>query len=380
MKKKLVALFLSCITFGTLLTACASPSILPQPEPESEVVSEVASIEDGSEIITSDQKENTVVSLDLLLNQDIKTLNAIAAKDNVIFSPVSLNTALNMYQHLSNDAEYNASISEFTNGINYLDYTYPGDTYKSVNRIWVNEINKTQVPDSDLTDLEYVMDMSDSQKATDEKNAFVNEQTNGFITKTPSVLNTDTVYDIMNILYFKDEYKSKLKKLDYEPVFNNEDGTESKPQFVKFNASSFYQNSTVTVVSVDYKNGNKLLLIKPNTSINAVNLTDIFEEETYGNMDVYFPLFSAENSFMLNDFAEEVFGKPAPVDIMQVAKIEVDENGTTAAAVTEMIKSNRIEPVEVEKTELWFDNPFYYAIEDTTNGDIAFIGRVSNFK
>jgi serine protease inhibitor len=64
----------------------------------------------------------------------------------------------------------------------------------------------------------------------------------------------------------------------------------------------------------------------------------------------------------------------------QVAKIKVNHEGTEAAAVTETVKSLAMEETtDTKYITLDFDKPFIYFIEDTTNNDYIFIGRMENF-
>lgn len=60
-------------------------------------------------------------------------------------------------------------------------------------------------------------------------------------------------------------------------------------------------------------------------------------------------------------------------DIYQKAGVEVNENGTTAYAATEVELGNKIEDESFHAT-----HPFVFYIEDETTGTILFIGRVTN--
>lgn len=60
-------------------------------------------------------------------------------------------------------------------------------------------------------------------------------------------------------------------------------------------------------------------------------------------------------------------------DVFQIAKIDVDEEGTTAAAVTEVTVEFLSAPMYNEK-ELIFNQPFLYSIVDTETNLPLFIG------
>ena len=65
--------------------------------------------------------------------------------------------------------------------------------------------------------------------------------------------------------------------------------------------------------------------------------------------------------------------------VRQKAKIIVDEAGTEAAAVTEvMMKYRSAMPVMEEPLEVFFDEPFLYMIMDIENEIPLFIGIMDN--
>ena len=66
-------------------------------------------------------------------------------------------------------------------------------------------------------------------------------------------------------------------------------------------------------------------------------------------------------------------------DILQKTKLELDENGTKAAAVT-MIATDctAAMPVEREKKEVTLDRPFAFTIYDSAEHQIIFLGKVTD--
>ena len=392
MKKKLISMLLilsSVMSFA----ACNAASVSPQPVSEipepSEIVSEIPSepvsetpSEPNSEIKSGKPAEvqaDFKPEISILLNNDISDLNAISQSGNFIYSPLSMRTALDIYAQFVTDEDVKENLSDFIYNEDYLAYNYDKESYKSVNRIWVNKNKEIEIPET-LKNFVYEMDMSDAKKATDEKNTFVNKQTNGFINQTPSVLNSDVRYDVMNVLYFKDKYAEKPTVIDYDIDFKNSDGSTSNPEFIMFDIDKYYKNDTAIVAPIEYEDGNVLLMIKPLDGIENVNLNGIFDEAVYEEAYVYYPLFKSENSFILNDIMPQLVENTPNIDttIMQIAKIEVDKEGTTAAAVTEVLTTDACVAEPEEPAEIYFDSEFYYAIKDTENDDIAFIGRISD--
>ena len=64
--------------------------------------------------------------------------------------------------------------------------------------------------------------------------------------------------------------------------------------------------------------------------------------------------------------------------VLHKTHIELDRNGTKAAAVTAvMMAVNSVMPVEREKLEIYLERPFIYAIVDTKTGVPIFMGDVN---
>ena len=61
--------------------------------------------------------------------------------------------------------------------------------------------------------------------------------------------------------------------------------------------------------------------------------------------------------------------------MLQKAKIEVNEQGTKAAAVTAAIMLTSMAPMEMRNVEFHADHPFVYLITDTNSGAILFMGQ-----
>ena len=64
--------------------------------------------------------------------------------------------------------------------------------------------------------------------------------------------------------------------------------------------------------------------------------------------------------------------------ILHKAKIEVDEEGTKAAAATAVMVNDTAAFIEEEIIDFIMDKPFVYVLQDTETGIILFMGRVNN--
>ena len=301
-------------------------------------------------------------------------------EDNFIFSPISANSAINMFKYTKDGEACKKDIDEYLHGKEYLSYSFPYEKYTSTNRIWVNE-NFDFKSNNKINAFVYKMNMDDSAKATKEKNDFVNKVTHGFIKETPSVFDSETIYDIMNIVYFKDAwFGGPLEQDENTTVFNNVDKSKTKTKMLYTDAKYYYENDTAYMVEIPYEHGNDFVLIYPKKNIDDVSLDKIKDNKVDRSVNIKFPEFEAYSEFDLSSYLSAICTNTCiDMPMLQIAKIKVDRKGTEAAAVTEILKETAyIE--EEEPLELTFDKPFYYMIYDNTNEDVAFIGKLSKLE
>ena len=335
-------------------------------------------------------------------------LRTFATTENPIYSPISLNTALSVYSFFMKDGTAKDEVIEFTGGLPYMKYgtcKTENGIYRSFNRIWINEAKEgneifffdedryIDLPNyKDYWAMYWLTDMSDKVKATAEKDNYVSEMTNGFITKTPTELTPDTMVDFMNVLYFKDIWEDgdlSLSTDTYE--FTNKDGSISNVYMMKAYSTIYYENDTCYIIPMKYENGMTFYAIYPKDNLLKVDLTNFKENIIYNEATIELPEFESYVEISVSDYldvlglsmfsiADVIFtDQDYKADITQVVRIKVDHKGTEAAAVTEIdVKCTAVAPPE-NPLYLVFDKPFAYMIEDI-NGDIAFIGQVTNME
>ena len=328
------------------------------------------------------EQENTDIEISGdNMEQYLSELKAFSGNEkNFVFSPISLNSALYMYKYTEDGESSTKAIDKFLFDRDYLAYEYDTPTYTSTNRIWKNEKVKVKF-DPEVEEFVYEMDMSDSQKATKEKNDFVAEKTNNFISKTPTVFSEQTVYDIMNVTYFKDTWlNGDLGQESQKTDFNNIDGSKTGVKMLTCGTEEYYENDTAYGVPIKYSNGCSMILILPKGDFEDVSFKELLDDKQYNTMgvNVRFPEFETESQFDLTQYFDQMGIGLSGKGILfsQIAKIKVDKKGTEAAAVTEMLRETALAP-EGEPLNLLFDRPFYYAIYDYVNDDVAFMGKVS---
>ena len=286
----------------------------------------------------------------------------ITNKSNSIYSPVSTRHALQLYSYFKID-----DVNEYIGNTNYLKYSNIKNALTYINRVWINKSAHLIIPE-EIIDYCYRLDMSNVRKATKIKNDFVADCTDNFIKNTPTILDDSVKFDIMNITYFKDTwYKKSYVKRPLQ--FTNIDNKQVIVDSFKAEIMTAYENDTCYVAKLDYKHDCSFYAIKPKKSLEEVNLNNL-KLVKYNKINLITPIFTAEDSHKLND----IFN--IKCDIIQTAKIELDEKGTKAAAVTEIVTKCAVKPTKKESLDIILNSPFYYMIEDTKNEDIIFIGSI----
>lgn len=255
-----------------------------------------------------------------------------------------------------------------------------------------------------------------SDNSVEEVNAWANEKTNGKIDSILTEDHRDFAIALANAVYFKaawetpfEEYRTK------EGEFTDAQGVVSKLDFM--NATDrfgYYEGDGVKAIQLDYgkrgeKDGKPYYLADKNYSFSMylmladgeldvekfLNENAQFAKE---NVHVSIPKFELEYSVSMNDilmslgmvdaFDEDLAdlsgltGKDGLYvsDVLQKTYINVDEEGTEAAAVTAITLDECAAVYVEEPKEFIADKPFYFAIRDNTNGELLFVGRYETAK
>ncbi len=232
-------------------------------------------------------------------------------------------------------------------------------------------------------------------------NDWVSQNTRG---KIPMIIERIGPLDMLfliNALYFKADWTHQFDKQQTrsEP-FRLPDGTvKSVPMMRQRKEFPYFRGEGFSVTSLPYGNGRfSMVLALPDANSNLAalygNLTPANLErwisELEGGIQVALPRFTIEWEKTLNDVLkgmgmQDAFDpersdfagiNPQMQDlhiseVLQKTYLKVDEEGTTAAAVT----SVRMGPTSAP-AELTFNRPFFLAIRDNATGTLLFVGQV----
>ena len=241
-------------------------------------------------------------------------------------------------------------------------------------------------------------------------NAWVSTATQGNV---PSLLGSqdvdaETRLVIVNAIYFKGSWATAFDASQTGPQpFTLGDGTQISATTMTGNVNAaFTEDATLTVVELPYKGGGLAMdFFMPSPASGGLPdfegalTASTFEASLKGlgsqqSIVLYLPKFSFKTSVELAPVLEgmgimdafemgvaDLSGIDGATDltvhaVVQQALIEVDEQGTVAAAATAATVCN-CDGV-IEPTTIQINHPFFFLIRDTRTGGILFMGHVVN--
>ncbi len=216
------------------------------------------------------------------------------------------------------------------------------------------------------------------------------------------VIDAMTRLILTNAVYFNANWQNPFKSVESAP-FNLLDGTVlDVPAMMVDKNMAYYAENGVTAVAIPYAGwASQMVIIMPDdwasyeAALSENGLPDMLSEPNYVQVALTMPKFKFESSFSLSEalinmgmtdaFNADVadFSGMADAELfiqeaLHKAFIEVDENGTEAAASTAVIIGVASMPMPVQPIVVNIDKPFLFYIQDNTTGEILFIGRVLN--
>merc|ERR1712002_118098 len=255
------------------------------------------------------------------------------------------------------------------------------------------------------------VDFGDSQLAARMINNWVGKMTMDKIKHLikADMLNALTRMVLVNAIYFKGDWESKFdQKLTKDQDFSvsPSDTVTVKMMMQERKFQWAYLESLAShMVELPYK-GNRIVmqvllpaekhgLAELEKILKKYNVQELFEKESYETkVNIQLPKFKLEktipltshlNSLGLKDMFSEGLADFSGIDgtkqlfvseVIQKAFIEVNEEGSEAAAATGAIMMMRSMPAPPE--QFIADHPFIFFIRDKTTGMLLFQGRVSN--
>ena len=368
-----------------------------------------------------------------------KYLQNLDKDKNVFYSPYSIAAAFsivangatgNTQKEILNALDVkniNDLNNNFENFRNFIEKNYSNDTIlKEADLILVNQnyigkgINSKfqkiveNVYRSEIESADFTGNI-DAEMARIKN--WVAENTNNFIPNYAASIDPDTIVDILDVIYFKGKWESPFDtEKTWKSNFTNKDGSKSKVQMMAktFEDSiAYYADEKYMAVSLPYQNNLAAMYVILPVDENNLNFAYDWdaEENSYkenflanvknapifdGKVELFIPKFELDIKNNLNENLQAMGINRAFTDDaefynivkkMQLkiskathqAKIKVDEEGTEAAAVTEitMVKATA---VAIPPKTIYFraDRPFLFVIRDVESEMNLFTGVVNS--
>lgn len=278
------------------------------------------------------------------------------------------------------------------------------------NSIWVNEKRKlledyaNRVKTSYLAEVDSVDFEKDTTGTAKRINSWCNDKTNGLIPEIihPSQLTADLATILINSVYFESPWVDKWGKREGD--FTDLAGNTTTQEMLTDELKVYFENDFATAFAKPYYNGFEFIGILPKEEgdfqISDLDLESLLASRT-GEYDVYarmpklnfectsdkiIPILQAqgvEKAFdqTAAEFDRIIEQKPDEVtyisDIIQKCRLELDEEGTSAAAVTAIfMKCESAAIDERSRKDVYLERPFAFLIYDSQNDTILFVGKV----
>ncbi|MFA6215572.1 MAG: serpin family protein [Patescibacteria group bacterium] len=350
---------------------------------------------------------------------------------NIFFSPYSISSALAMtyegakgqtaaemqkvFGFLADPTDRRSSFAKIYNDLNAKNEDYQLNT---ANALWVQKdfpfladyLNLVEkYYGGKATNLDFINQTEQSRQTI---NQWVEKKTNNKIQNLlpQGSVSGDTRLILTNAVYFKGTWlfpfeKSSTQKKDFQLTPTNTVTVDMMQLYgKKFNYS---ETNKLQALEIPYK-GDKismLILLPKNNDLayleNNLNLKNLNEWKTSMNSEkvtVFLPKYKFDTKYdMAQDLTQlgmptafncslaDFSGMTGKTDlcidqVIHKAFIEVDEQGTEAAAATAVImKTSMAGPTQPEKIYFFnADHPFIFLIQDKQSGNILFLGRVSD--
>ena len=228
-------------------------------------------------------------------------------------------------------------------------------------------------------------------------NQWANDHTNGMIPKVfpfEEAFNQNAVSYLLNAIYFKGAWTNKFEKeYTHDEAFN---GGEKVPMMCQEEEFVYAENDLYQAVRLPYGNGAyQMTVYLPRegkaigdvlSQMDGKNWIDKYAFSTL--VDLKLPRLKTETSLPLVNIMKEL-GMPKPFtpeaefpyfgngdicigDMFQKAAIDLDEEGTEAAAVTVIEAAETAIPNEAV---FHANRPFFYIISEYSTGAIFFMGQ-----
>jgi serine protease inhibitor len=239
-------------------------------------------------------------------------------------------------------------------------------------------------------------------------NKWVYDNTNRLIDKIIERVSRQTVMILINAIYFKGQWTYEFDKSKTQPMpFYLDDGEVKQAPMMHITESfNYLEEQTYRIAELPYGRGNySMMLVLPNQGVAINDVLQTLDSGTLSSLgqtnstkhklDVQLPKFSFVFEQLLNDalihMGMGVAFSPSLADFSGInpneqlfisevrhkAYVDVNEEGTEAAAVTAVIIERTSAGPDTPKA-FYVNRPFLFFIRESVTGAILFAGQVND--
>ncbi|WP_416671888.1 serpin family protein [Egbenema bharatensis] len=348
------------------------------------------------------------------------------SEQNLMMSPTSVAIALSMlYNGASGETQQQIATTLELHGMSLEDLNQANADLKNLlenadpqvklaiaNSLWGNQevafkpdfIQRIQTfYDAEVETLDFT-----NPSVVNRINDWVDRNTEGKIPTILDEVRPDDILFLINAVYFKGEWQQAFDQANTsDRPFTLPDGSTKNHPLMSQSGNYLYQETDeFQAVSLPYGEGRlSMYVFLPQADVpltqfsqellSADNWDTAMTRFTRRDGTVELPRFKYEYATRLND-ALKALGMPMAFDpdvadltgltdqdsfvneVRHKTFIEVNEEGTEAAAVTSIgIRATSVQ-IPTEPFVMTVDRPFFYAIRDNESGAILFMGSVVN--
>ncbi len=277
-------------------------------------------------------------------------------------------------------------------------------SYKLGNSVWVNKDFKLTDEYQKLMEKNYyaLVQKADfggaPQKTANQINEWCDKNTDGMIKEIvkPDLISEDLAVVLLNTVYFESPWKKAWR--EESGTFTDFSGEKTEQLMLSSKETIYYENEKAKAFGKPYEKGFLFIGILPNEegefSLKDLDLKSLLDSKTNKKVLTKAPKLDFETDVDLigmlkEQGVERVFSlKEAELgrmiedeelyvsEVMQKCKIQLDQNGTRAAAATTVMAKMKFDPVKA----VYLTRPFAFLIYDEKKGEIVFAGKIVTVK